>query len=96
MLGEKKSAKFRITKHGGDGYFVVRHGHNLEEAPLKLAPPYLHMGNPNPSPNPNPHPHPNPIPNPNPKPYPNPNPNPNPNPDPNPNPKQAVRLGPQP
>ena len=22
---------------------MVRHGHNLEEAPLKLAPPYLHM-----------------------------------------------------
>ena len=38
--------RFRITKHGGDGYFLVRHGGSLDEAPLKLAPPYLHMEGP--------------------------------------------------
>ena len=42
-LGEKRSVRFRITKHGGDGYFLVRHGTTLDSAPLKLAPPYLHM-----------------------------------------------------
>ena len=42
-VGEKRSVRFRITKHGGDGYFLVRHGTTLDSAPLKLAPPYLHM-----------------------------------------------------
>ena len=41
--GELKSVKFRITKHGGDGSVMVRHGASFDEAPLKLAPPYAHM-----------------------------------------------------
>ena len=42
-VGEKKSVRFRITKHGGDGSVVVRHGASFDEAPLKLQPPYTHM-----------------------------------------------------
>ena len=43
-VGEERSVRFRITKHGGDGSVMVRHGASVDEAPLKLAPPYLHMG----------------------------------------------------
>jgi hypothetical protein len=43
-VNEKRSVRFHLTKHGGDGYFLVRHGASFDEAPMKLAPPYLHMG----------------------------------------------------
>ena len=33
-----------MTKHGGDGSIMVRHGASFDEAPLKLEPPYLHIG----------------------------------------------------
>jgi hypothetical protein len=43
-VGEERSVRFRLTKHGGDGSIKVRHGASFDEAPLKLEPPYLHMG----------------------------------------------------
>ena len=42
-VGEERSVRFRITKHGGDGMVMVRHGASFDEAPLKLAPPYLRL-----------------------------------------------------
>ena len=42
-VGEEKSVRFRITKHGGDGSVMVRHGASFDEAPLKLQPPYTYM-----------------------------------------------------
>ena len=41
---ESRSVRFTITKHGGDGSVMLRHGKSLDEAPLKLEPPYEHMG----------------------------------------------------
>ena len=42
-IGEVKSVKFTVTKHGGDGSIMVSHGASFDEAPLKLAPPYLYL-----------------------------------------------------
>ena len=40
-IGERRSVRFDITKHGGDGTVLVRHGRSFAEAPLKTTPPYL-------------------------------------------------------
>ena len=42
-VGEERSVRFRITKHGGDGSVMVRTGASFDAAPLKLEPPYLFM-----------------------------------------------------